>query len=183
MPFTPAEFGHALLKASKGIEEREAVAIAERAKITKERVLGAAAAVRHFGPVKPGWVRYTIEGAGRSAAAKVRLVGGFAVLTERGSYKHPGGWQEIPKAGKRARARARRKQGLKRGVSGPTNLTGVSGVGVLGSVAHGFGPVRSVHHTPFSPRPFFRVGVDLARPESLKAYDRSIRDSLWKALR
>lgn len=181
MEYTPEGFGKALGRLSRSVEQGQKKAITDRAKITKDGILLTAKAVHGIGGVKPGWVRYTIEGSGASVYAKVRLSGGFAMLTERGSYKHGGGWQIVPKAQKRATRRARTRI-LGRGVAGPVASSDIGGAGgVLGGegLEH---PVARVEHPALHARPFFKAGVEASRHKSLAAYDKAINQSMRRAL-
>lgn len=103
-------------------------------RVTKETVLA-----RANGPKKSDdWVTVIPSGAGFVA----ELHGGFAYLTEKGSYKKPGGWDELPSAST-----------------------------VLASRDSDF-IAASAHHPAFAARPFWSEGFAAAVPLVVELYDR-----------
>lgn len=160
---TPAELGGKIVGAAAAVGAATKIAV-EAASLAAKETFNTAAIARGIPP--DGWktdggkarrwgTRYNVKGS-LNAVGLVRMWGSPPVITERGSYKKPGGWQIIPKKGNakgRRAAKVAQALGALAGATGPVALDGSQIKGLLGGpkLMH---PVRSVHHPPLAAKPF-----------------------------
>lgn len=112
-------------------------------------------------------VGYRLAVQHENPTALVQLRNGF--LYERGSYKHPEGWDIQPKrvSARRARNAAARGQTLSQ----------------RSAVMTPYGVFARVHHPAVRGRPFWHAGIEAARPPVRKAFATATRESLIRTFR
>lgn len=148
--FTSGEqYGAKLLRLSHAATSASPKALQARAAVTKRVIVSSARSRSHLANDK--WVRYRIVG----EFAEVRLRGGFAFLTQKGSYLHPHGWDELPGRRRRSRAKA---------LSTP------------------YGPRARVHHGPLHAKPFWEQGIAASRELGFRAYQQVHNAAIRSAL-
>lgn len=162
---SPAQFAAKLRRLPQAVQAQQHKGIEARAQVTKRIILATAAGVKPYGKLKPNWVQYRIA----DDVAELRLRGGFAHLSEKGSYKKPEGWDESPKNVTARRTRAAAKKGLTLHSSSALRTPA--------------GPRASVHHPALRKRPFWKAGIDAARKPGHDAYRKVVVGSMHEALR
>lgn len=165
---SPAQFAAKLRRLPQAVQAQQHKGIEARALVTKRIVLATAAGVRPFGKLQPKWVQYRIA----DDVAEVRLRGGFAHLTEKGSYKKPEGWDEGVKTVTARRTRSAAKKGI--------TLTQKTVLHWGGSDGEWHG---SVHHPALRQRPFWKAGIDAARVPGHKAYASAQEEAIRSVFR
>jgi len=151
-----------LRKLPREMKERDKRGLQARAKVTREFILAAASSRTKL--VRPNWVQTRIIG----SVAEVRLRGGFAYLTEKGSYKAPDGWVETPREVSNRRIRNAARKGLT-----------VSQAKALNTP---WGPKAAVIHPPLHAKPFWERGLTASRGPAKKAYERETVHSAINAV-
>lgn len=148
MERTPAQFAKKLAELPGAVKGQQHRAIEARALVQKRFLV--AAALRRTRKARPSWVQYRIV----DDVAALRLRGGMAHLTEKGSYKKPEGWPETPRT-----------------VSARGKAKGKSQAGALRTPE---GPRASVMHPALRARHFWEEGLDAGRVPGHRAYQESV---------
>jgi len=176
---TPEELAIKILRTAKGLGAIQQTTVAKVAALTKTVILSGAEGSRPR--PRSNWIQITPPTSGSDPKAYLDLRGGFAFLVERGSYKHPTGYEIGPKSmTSRRRGRLRRQQGLTRGMLGPVNISGsgVNATGFLGNKGKDFAAAGSVHHPPERAQPFWHRGVDRASAASTELWVQAARSTI-----
>lgn len=163
MADTPEEFARKLARLPQAVHGSSERGTRARAKVTRDYIL-ASALERNRG-TRPSWVQVRVNG----DTAEVRLRGGFAYLTEKGSYKKPDGWEEGPKTVTARRIRNAKKRGVT--------------LEQHHAVLTPEGPRAHVHHKPLRARPFWKRGLEASRKPAARAYQREIDQAITRTLR
>ena len=168
---------------ARDLERLPATQVGEMARVTKEGALAHARSGTSYGTVQQGWVRYKAPKVEQGTASTILQVrGGFAYLTELGSYKAPIGWVIRPQQATTRSVRSRARKTVGRGAK----ITAADLDSARGSYKRAlrppYGPKARVWHKYLRARPWFFEGARDSRQFAAAMASRSFRKALSRRL-